>query len=630
MGKGARYLDSAHLLFEESGRFSAVMKMFRHDPSTTLSSRSFGGVKEWTTRAPMLALSTPDPALRFPTGTTLQPKVFIRNASGKTFTAHLRFNWRSASTSGKSAPLDLAFKANETKLIDVAALQAQKFLPSDANWAAVILSAAILPDDLLAVAASYDQTGRYGTQTPFSDQLASHWEGGKWEVDGTHNSLVTIANGGNTPALAQLTIFYNQGSSQYQIEQTLAPDQQMALDFGKLIHDRVPDKNGNTLPPDLTSGAYRLRDLTEAPLGNLYEGKVVVDKTYGHAAYGCMICCGPNIPWMMYSPLSVLVNGFEDQQVEAGNSCTGRPGIITGDFPTWWTDNTSIATASGHQINGVAVGTTNHNALSNNMYWGPKTDNPDGCPLSQEQPSAPTDVTPTVAFLGTNNFIFEGSDPTVTPFNVQYVQGTPTGGTYTWSASTTSSYNPSISLNGSGSPYSTTASQVTVTANAPSSSSGDSTLTVNYVVNSTSAPTPATRAFTIRIFRFLQQSGNIQVIPINNSNPPQYGYTSYVYYNVLTNPGGQLLQSGYTNISVYETVSQPTSNFPVTEVTGTGGTNSSSQVVDTLSFYGDSPLPSNLSATADQYLGVGGFIVRHNTLSWSQTAPSITNLGPFN
>lgn len=218
----------------------------------------------------------------------------------------------------------------------------------------------------------------------------------------------------------------------------------------------------------------------------------------------------------------------------------------------------------------------------------------------------------------------------MTPFNVQYVQGTPTGGTYTWSASTTSSYNPSISLNGSGSPYSTTASQVTVTANAPSSSSGDSTLTVNYVVNSTSAPTPATRAFTIRIFRFLQQAGNIQVIPINNSNPPQYGYTSYVYYNVLTNPGGQLLQSGYTNISVYETVSQPTSNFPVTEVTGTGGTNSSSQVVDTLSFYGDSPLPSNLSATADQYLGVGGFIVRHNTLSWSQTAPSITNLGPFN
>ena len=125
--KGARYLDSAHLLFEESGSFSAVMKMFRHDPSTTLLSRSFGGVKEWTTRAPMLALSNPDPALGFPAGTTLQPKVFIRNASNKAVTAHLRFNWRSATTSGKTAPVDLAFKPNETKLVDVASLQAQNF-----------------------------------------------------------------------------------------------------------------------------------------------------------------------------------------------------------------------------------------------------------------------------------------------------------------------------------------------------------------------------------------------------------------------------------------------------------------------------------------------------------------------
>jgi hypothetical protein len=73
----------------------------------------------------MLALSNPDPALAFPAGTTLQPRVFIRNTSGKAFTAHIRFNWRSATTSGTSAPLDLAFKPNETRVVDVAALQAQ-------------------------------------------------------------------------------------------------------------------------------------------------------------------------------------------------------------------------------------------------------------------------------------------------------------------------------------------------------------------------------------------------------------------------------------------------------------------------------------------------------------------------
>jgi hypothetical protein len=415
MAKSARFLDSTHLLFDESGKFSAIMKMFKHDPATTFASRSFGGVQEWTTRAPMLALSSPDPALGFPAGTTLQPKVFIRNASGKAFTAHLRFNWRAAAASGNSAPLELPFKTNETQLIDVAALQAQKLLPSDANWAAVILSAPILPEELLAVAASYDQTGQYGAQTPFSDQLATHWEGGKWEVDGTHNSLVTISNGGNKAARAQLTILYSQGSGQYQLEQTLAPDEQMALDFAKLIHDQVPDKNGHTLPLGLTDGTYRLLDLNDNPMGSLYEGKVIVDKTFGHAAYTCMICCGPNNPYMLYDPLSVLVNGSDLQGVQAINSCTNKLVDVTGDFPTWWTDNTSIATAtsSAHQINGVAIGSTNHYAQSVMMYWGDKEDAP-SCPGSQQAPGAGTNVSPQITSIDPDSATVGSNVSTVT------------------------------------------------------------------------------------------------------------------------------------------------------------------------------------------------------------------------
>jgi hypothetical protein len=393
MAKGAGYLDSAHLLFDEPGGFSAVMKMFTHDPSTPLPWRSFGGVKEWTTRAPMLALSDPDPALGFPAGTTLQPKVLVRNASGKAYTAHIRFNWRSATASGKTAPIDLAFTPNQTQVIDVAALQAQKLLPADARWAAVILSAPVLPDELLAIAASYDPTGRYGTQTPFTDQLASHWEAGKWEVDSMHNSLVTVGNGGNKPERAQLTILYNQGSGQYQVEQTLAPDEQMLLDFGKLIRNQVPDKNGHTLPPDLTFGAYRILNLSDTAAGGLYEGKVILDKTYGHAAYGCAICCGPEFALMDYDPLSVTVGGYGDQEVLAANSCGGGDQNVTGDFPTWWTGNTAIATASGHQINGIAAGTTPHYAKSVEMYWGYR-EYYSSCPLTQAEPSAPTNVGP--------------------------------------------------------------------------------------------------------------------------------------------------------------------------------------------------------------------------------------------
>ncbi len=120
-----------------------------------------------------------------------------------------------------------------------------------------------------------------------------------------------------------------------------------------------------------------------------------MDKTFGHATYGCMICCGPNNPWMMYDPLPIAISDFENQDVQAINSCSNRLTTVTSDFPSWWTDNSSIATATGRQINGVAVGTTNHNAQSQLMYWGDKEDSGGGdCPLDRPVVSAPTNVTP--------------------------------------------------------------------------------------------------------------------------------------------------------------------------------------------------------------------------------------------
>jgi hypothetical protein len=94
-----------------------------------------------------------------------------------------------------------------------------------------------------------------------------------WEVDSTHNSLVAIGNGGGKPLQAEFTILYNQGAQEYRIEQTLAPDEQMLVDLGELIHDQIPDKSGHTLPTNLASGAYRIRDLTDAAAGTVYEGK---------------------------------------------------------------------------------------------------------------------------------------------------------------------------------------------------------------------------------------------------------------------------------------------------------------------------------------------------------------------
>jgi len=417
MAKDATKLGALHVLYDQLVGFSALMKTFGYDPTATLFSRSLGGVKEWTTRAPMLALTEPDPALALPAEVKLQPRIFLHNTSAKSYTAHIRFNWRSATESGKTAPIDLSIKPNETQLVDVAALQTEKLIPADANWASVILSAPIQPDELMAVATSFDATGRYGAQTPFNDQLASQWEAGMWEVDSAHNSLVTIGNGGDKQVRAELTIHYDHGTEHYRVEQMLAPEEQMLVDFGQLIRGQVADSDGHRLPSDVMEGTYTVKDLSDRGRGGLYEGKVIVEKTYGHAHYGCAECCGinPEAVSMLYDPLGVGVGASFGQTAQAPMACD--PIVIediTGDLPNWWSGNDSISTVHpAAQVNGIAAGTTK-NFAAGEVYAGEGHAVDDKCPQNEVEPGGTTNVQPTITSFDPNPIVIGANNATLT------------------------------------------------------------------------------------------------------------------------------------------------------------------------------------------------------------------------
>jgi hypothetical protein len=165
-----------------------------------------------------------------------------------------------------------------------------------------------------------------------------------WEYDPYHSSIITAGNGGIKPTQAAFTIFYDQGTEKYELEQTLQPDEQMWVDVGKLIRDHVPDKSGKTLPSDLTMGSYEFRDLTNKGVGTLFEGKVIYDKTYGHVAYGCAACCsyGPAALW--YNPLGIPFGDVTPQGVQAVDMFVGGYDDVSDFFfNRWTTANTSIA-----------------------------------------------------------------------------------------------------------------------------------------------------------------------------------------------------------------------------------------------------------------------------------------------
>jgi hypothetical protein len=601
-------LDTLHIVFEETGGFSAVMKMFDYDPRVQLKQRDYAGTGKWTLRAPMLALSNPDPALAFPEGTVLQPQLFIRNITAKLIDATLAFNWRTGATTGATQPSSLHLTPYETRRVDVAAMQGSNTLPQNAQWASVILTTNSLPEEVVAVSVSYDQSFRYGAQTPFSDQLASHWAGSQWNYDPYHNSIITVGNGGSQPTQAAFTIFYNQGTQQYEMDQTLQPGEQMWMDIGKLIRESTPDKNGKTLPSNLTSGSYEIRDLTNTGAGTLFEGKVIYDKIYGHVTYGCAECCGYGNPVVLaFNPIEVPFEGTAANGVFAYDYCSDSSVPVSSSFfGRWSSGNTDIVTVNTDgTFTGIAVGSTTTSTLgelNSNLIK-------NGCPLNDFSPSGTANTTPTLALQGNEySSIFVGTDPNLASANSIYATVSPSGGSFTETSSNPGDTFTPVPAGGPGWIVTTTTQSTTV---------GDRTLTVTYTDNSQSA----TQSLSVTARQFAYATSN------SPGNICSLGYGSkYVYtYTPYTHPDKTAVQAGIglTNTAVTENFNpQP----PPGAVTGSGWLDANSQFTDTLVYCSTSPLSSSPNVT--QTISIEGYQVRTNLLTFSSSGIALTNQGP--
>src|SRR5581483_6422614 len=305
-----------------------------------------------------------------------------------------------------------------------------------------------------------------------------------------HNSIVAVTNAGTKLTTARLTLHYNSGAADYVIEQPILPGDQMWLNFADIIRTSKPDKNGRVLPASLNSGTYDLREINGERFGSLFEGKLIVDKTYGHLTYGCMICCGFSTAWL--DPDLNLKRGDDGNiDVEGTNDCSGEIENLTWSYyqwGTWWTDNSSVATEDIAVVHGVDLGDTNGRASANVVRGdGAATEGHLPCPLlALAALPALLKVRPTVTLQGLD-YAYVGNDPTVSALNFFVATGLPPGGTYSWSSS-----DNRVDFHG------VQTGNVHPTVPFPSQSLLDKTIQVTYSLNgSTSAP--AVKLVTFRI-----------------------------------------------------------------------------------------------------------------------------------
>ncbi len=182
-------------------------------------------------------------------------------------------------------------------------------------------------------------------------------------MDANHNRIVTVTNGGSKPANALLTLHYDNGAKQYEMQQTIQPGDQMWVSFADLIHNRVPDRNGNVLPPDASAGTYDLQDISGGY--GLLQGSLALDGVWGGQTQRPPDpeCCGQNDTAFDPGQFDFGVLGWGDPLIiDAENSCTGGEENISGLFTDWWSGNTAVATVTKELVTSVAPGFTYANA----------------------------------------------------------------------------------------------------------------------------------------------------------------------------------------------------------------------------------------------------------------------------
>src|SRR6202034_3920134 len=329
---GGGNLITSHILFDETTGMSATMKSFERDPAEKPRLHMM--------RAPMMALVNPDPVLMFPAGTKLMPQVFLRNTTASALPVAASLPWRNPSQSGSVTLLEMVLAPGVTRVLNLA--DTGTGVPLDAYWATIVLNYQGRRGDIVPIATSFDESGRYGLQTPFSEGVSHLWKGSMWHVDGSHNSLITAGNGGSGVTHAAVTLFYNKGKSSYTIQKQLEPGEQIGADLVGIIRNQIPDKDGKTIPRDVTMGSYELRDLDHIGVGYLYEGKLVIDKSWGHGYYGCAGCCGYEGQRLLPNPFGGGVGTQGNNTAESEDMCSDSWVDLTSEASGWASTNSGI------------------------------------------------------------------------------------------------------------------------------------------------------------------------------------------------------------------------------------------------------------------------------------------------
>jgi len=333
---------------DESRGYSATPRFIERRPSADEEHTV-------TLHAPGVMLGKADTGMLFPVDTYFTPYEVLHNLSAHALSTTLSLT--SEASDGKPMTRTLGritLAPGETTMVDMTRyFDRENRLPDGYGNLSVAFRGR--NEDLLLEAGSVDQTLSYVFQVnPAAEAPTVNRIFCFWSIEGDTSSMISVWNYADKPQDATLTLYYSGGT--YRIPVHLEPRRSFNLDLMTLVRSRKPDMDGHLIPDYIKTGSATL----VGPKGELDRMHVVTSASVYNVRNGtcfpiCENCGGIVSVSVSLSPTTISANNGLSSGVATITTASGTETATSGD---WASDDDSVATADGGDINGVGPGET--------------------------------------------------------------------------------------------------------------------------------------------------------------------------------------------------------------------------------------------------------------------------------
>jgi hypothetical protein len=302
-----------------------------------------------------LMVGAADPMMLFPAGTVFRPYSVLRNVSSQPLSVTPVLWWMEGSAHSARLP-QFRLGPGETRNL---ALQPQITATMGRNFNGsinLILEAEGDSQSLLMASGSVDQKNTYIFETrPHMIEETASRSLAYWSTGNGDDTMVTLWNPTDESQEFVFTLFFAGGHYRYPVH--LGPRATQVFNVSEIIHNQIPDDEGNVIPATVHEGSARIagsRGDNQHVLLVVDAGVYNVRKATCHVT--CVTCDGSTSLQALANPFAVAVQGSYQMSFTSTWN-TGTKYDLT-RTSSWSSDHTNLATvgAGTGLVAGVAAG----------------------------------------------------------------------------------------------------------------------------------------------------------------------------------------------------------------------------------------------------------------------------------